>query len=83
MDFSIDLMKSFDRISFVGEREDAEKMITNGWTPVWEPGLKTNDIRYPNYSDYFILVRNTTSTIELQGCSTGEKVTGKLVISPD
>lgn len=57
MQFNIDLGRPFDQISFVGDRKEAERMIAKGWTPVWEPGLQAGEIDYPNYSDYFILVK--------------------------
>ncbi len=59
MQQTIDLGKSFNQITFVGEREEAEMMISKGWIPIWEPGLKAGDVTLPNYSDYFILVRDS------------------------
>lgn len=59
MQWTVDLLTSFDLITFVGEREEAETMISNGWMPVWEPGAKAGEVTLPNYSDYFILVRNS------------------------
>lgn len=59
MNFSIDLGRPFDQISFVGEREEAERMVAKGWTPVWEPNAKAGKFNLPNYSDYFILVWNS------------------------
>lgn len=57
MQWTVDLLTSFDQITFVAEREEAEMMMSNGWTPVWAPGTKAGEITLPNYSDYFILVR--------------------------
>ncbi|WP_068672317.1 hypothetical protein [Oceanobacillus sp. Castelsardo] len=54
--FTVDLGKSFNLITFVGEREEAEMMISKGWTPVWAPGTKAGEMDLPHYSDYFILV---------------------------
>lgn len=56
MQLNIDLGRPFDRIAFVGERDEAERMIHEGWTPVWEPKLKSKKVKFPNYSSYFILV---------------------------
>lgn len=57
--FTVDLGKPFNLITFVGEREEAEMMISKGWTPVWEPNLKIGNLKIqaPNVSDYFVLVK--------------------------
>ncbi|WP_029265769.1 hypothetical protein [Virgibacillus alimentarius] len=59
MQCTFDLLTSFDQITFVGEREEAEMMKSSGWMPVWEPSAKAGEVKLPNYSDYFILVRNS------------------------
>lgn len=56
MQWTINFGEPFDQIKFVGEREEVEKLISEGWTPVWEPNMKIKDLSLPNYSDYFILV---------------------------
>ncbi|MDQ0176035.1 hypothetical protein [Bacillus chungangensis] len=56
---TVNLEKSFDKLTFVQEREQAERLIEKGWQPVWEPNAKAGDFELPNYSDYFILVSDT------------------------
>jgi hypothetical protein len=60
LQFNIDLGKPFDRIAFVNERDEAEKMISEGWFPIWEPNAVTlKGAQLPNVSPYFILVFDT------------------------
>lgn len=56
---SIELGKSFDQLTFVREREKAERLVEKGWQPVWEPKAKAGEFELPNYSNYFILVLDT------------------------
>ncbi|WP_276917465.1 hypothetical protein [Aneurinibacillus aneurinilyticus] len=61
MQFNIDLGKSFDRVVFVKEKDKAEKMVSKGWTPIWDPYANTPEgLQLSDVSSYFILVFDTT-----------------------
>lgn len=65
MQWTVDFGKPFDQITFVGEREEVEKLLSEGWSPAWEPNMKIKDLSLPNYSDYLILVRNSHQEVTL------------------
>lgn len=69
MKFNMDLGKSFDHIVFVEERDAAEKMISEGWTAIWDPEVKLpSGVLLPKLSQFFILVAGVKQGKQLDPC---------------